>query len=168
MALSAPDARLGYIAFAFTTVSPCLNLRSQKKKRFFQAWDQFLVFAGVRLQNVRYRALEAEIRIPIQVVRFQQPAALHVPAAVIIPIEMPAFFAGWSQHRGAIIASAPWCAWRKPITWKSGSSQIFPSARIDTNRVTLVYERGNLNFQPRLGNHCFAHAGGRVSAHCGA
>ena len=109
MAQPATDTRLGNIAFAFAAMCLDLNLLSKEKQRFLHARDQFLMFTGIRLQNVRYRALEAELRIPIQVVRFQQPAAFHIPAAVIVPIEMPAFLAGWSQHSGAIIASAPWC-----------------------------------------------------------
>ena len=95
----AADARLVHVAGTFRAMCPNANFRSQEKQRLFKPRDQLLVFAGVRLKDLRYGALLAHVPRPSQLVVFKQAAAFHITTAIIIAVKMPAFFAGWGNHQ---------------------------------------------------------------------
>jgi hypothetical protein len=99
MAEPAAYARLLNIAFALRAMRFDVDFRLQKEQRLADAGNKRLVFAGIGGQDLRDWALGAELRFPVQVVRFKQAAFFIVSTSVIVAIEMLAFFARGRKHR---------------------------------------------------------------------
>jgi hypothetical protein len=103
--LAATYGRLCHLTVAFVTLGLYAHLRLHKEERLLDMRDELLVLARIRLQNVRHRALLAQLRRPWQFMRVQQPASFNVAAAVIISVEVAALLAGRGDHP-QIIATA--------------------------------------------------------------